>query len=134
MPQDQPPWVIAMYASIGSRARMLRAFLNPDAEAVASAEEATHLRRAAEHLEAAEREVAALVSTEARTGVPRDAYGTYLGDEIGALLMRIEDYAETIGGAAAGMHGQQKQLSQREEQVARKVELLLAEAFVVLGG
>jgi hypothetical protein len=40
---------------------MLRAYLDPDAQAVASGEETAHLRVAAEHLESAEREVAAIL-------------------------------------------------------------------------
>ena len=61
-------------------------------------------------------------------------YGTYLDDEIGAVLMRIKDYAETLGGTAAGMHVYEQQLTEREQQDARRIERLLAEAFAVLDG
>jgi hypothetical protein len=66
--------------------------------------------------------------------LPAKAYGSYLDDEIGAVLMRIKDYAETIAGTAAGMHAYEHQLSEREQQDARKIERLLAEAFAVIDG
>jgi hypothetical protein len=132
MLQDEPSWprafLIAMYASIGSRARMLRAYLDPDARAVASGEEAAHLRAATEHLESAAREVAAILPDDARSALPRDAYGTYLGDEIGAVLMRIQDYGEGFVGIAAGLHAYESELTQADMDSARQVERLLAEA------
>lgn len=129
---DEPPWrrdfMIAMYVSIRSRAQLLRAHLDPRAEAAASADEAMHLQRAAEHLEAAEREVAALLPEEVRSPLPLDAYGTYLDDEIGAVALRIQDYAELCAGVAAGLQAYQNDLTADEQDHARRVEQLLAEA------
>jgi hypothetical protein len=130
--QDEPPWrrdfIVAMYVSIGSRARMLRAHLDRRAEAVASTEETTRLGRAADYLESAEREVAALLPHEAHSQTSRAAYGTYLGDEIGAVLLRIQDYGELCAGVAAGLHACQNELTADEERDARLIEELLAQA------
>ena len=134
----EPPWrqpfICGAYASVGSRARVLRAHLDPDDGDALNASEREHLLRAVESLESAEREIGSLLSDESRAALPAAAYGSYLGDEIGAVLMRIKDYAETIGGTAAGMHAYEHQLSDREQEDARKIERLLAEAFAVIDG
>lgn len=134
----EPPWrqtfICGAYASVGSRARIIRAHLDADADDAQDSLERGHLLRAVQFLESAEREIGGLPSDEARAALPATEYGSYLDDEIGAVLMRIKDYAETIGGTAAGMHAYEQQLSEREQEDARKIERLLGEAFAVLDG
>ena len=78
-----------------------------------------HLLRAVQFLESAERESVGCRATRP-AALPATEYGSYLDDEIGAVLMRIKDYAETIGGTAAGMHAYEQQLSESEQEDAQE--------------
>jgi hypothetical protein len=135
---EPAPWphafICGMYESLGSRARMLRAHLDSDASLGDRAEERQKLLRAVELVESAQREVGDLLSADARSALPGEGYGTYLGDEIGAVLMRIKDYSEGISGIAHGLHAYESELTDEECNAARATERLLAEADHLLGG
>jgi hypothetical protein len=129
---EPAPWrhafICGMYESLGSRARMLRAHLDSDASLGGLPEERRSLLRAADLVESAQREVGELLSEGARSTLPGESYGTYMGDEIGAVLMRMKDYSEGISGIAHGLHAYEAELTDEECDAARAAERLLAEA------